>query len=171
MIAEKLNELKKDLANCTDKQLVDHLLSLARLKKENKEMLSYLLGYGGRPLEYGEVYKSLIDDCFTDISENPYFAKKTLQKIKRIISKYYRFTSSRQGEAELYAHFLEGFCKHIHPDTRHKQVLGIGIFALKKLNAIAAQVHEDISGDVLKELDRLSAMMEVRFTHLALDEL
>ena len=43
MKAVTIKELKEELINCTPKELRELCLRLARFKKENKELLTYLL--------------------------------------------------------------------------------------------------------------------------------
>ena len=43
MKAVSVNQLKKELVNCTQDELVELCLRLSKFKKENKELLTYLL--------------------------------------------------------------------------------------------------------------------------------
>ena len=64
-------------------------LQMAKFKKENKELLSYLLFEADNEQTYINDVKSQLDELFTEINKsNLYFAKKTIRKILRTANKY-----------------------------------------------------------------------------------
>src|SRR5580658_3309068 len=101
-----VNELKRELVNIPPAQLTELCLRLVKFKKENKELLTYLLFEAADEQGYVISVKKEMDDQFLTINQsNLYFAKKTIRKILRITNKHIRYTGSRQVEVELLIHF------------------------------------------------------------------
>jgi len=101
-----ISEIKKDLEKRNFNELVDYCLRIARFKKENKELLSFLLFDADDISEYVKNIKHETDQQFEEINKsNIYFIKKSVRKILRSLNKYIRFSLSKQVEAELLIHF------------------------------------------------------------------
>ncbi len=88
MKAASLKEIKQVLENSTKTELSEVCMRLAKYKKENKELLTFLLFEAGNLQAYIKTVKVEIDNLFSDINQsNLYFAKKSLRKILRTINK------------------------------------------------------------------------------------
>src|SRR6185503_11078344 len=91
MKASTINELKQELVNTPASTLVELCLRLARFKKENKELLTYLLFEAHDTAAYIKSVKQAMAEQFEDINKsNVYYIKKTLRKILRTAKKYIR---------------------------------------------------------------------------------
>lgn len=103
-----IHELKQELQAITHAQLVEMCLRLARFKKENKELLTYLL-FEAHDLEaYITAVKAHIDEEFLTVPVNSlYFMKKSLRKVLKAVNKYIRYTGSKQVETELLIYFCQ----------------------------------------------------------------
>lgn len=157
MKAVTIKELKEELTECTPKDLRDLCLRLARFKKENKELLTYLLFDSSSESLYIEGVKKEVDEQFEQINRKSYrFIKKSLSKILRAIRKYSRYSQKKETEVELLVYYckkLKSFSPSIH---RNK---GLQNFYEKQLAAIrkkASQLHEDLQYDYNIELERLT---------------
>ena len=83
-------------------EIVALCLRLTRYKKDNKELLDYLLFEADNEPAYIEKVKAEVDLLFENIPKsNAYFAKKTLRKILRITNKYIKYSGLKQTETEL----------------------------------------------------------------------
>ncbi|HQS05530.1 MAG TPA: hypothetical protein PLT16_07820, partial [Daejeonella sp.] len=60
MKPEKLSDLKKELSGLSVHELTDICLRLAKYKKENKELLTYLLFDSDKPMKYTEEVKNFL---------------------------------------------------------------------------------------------------------------
>jgi len=132
-------------------------LQLAKYKKDNKELLSYLLFEETDMPAYIESVKKEMDAQFAQINiSHLYFAKKSLRKILRITGKHIRYTGSKQAEAEL----LIYFCRQLKNSGIHFEtstvLTNLYQAQLKKINAAIAGFHEDLQYDYLKEIKKLS---------------
>jgi len=119
MINPSLNTIKKELSTLSQKDLIELCLRLARFRKENKELLSYLL-FDSAGDDLLDILKDDIELEFHLISSNYFQAKKTLHKILGNITKYSKFNPSKSFGAELRMHFCSCFLEsvlnpHDHP--------------------------------------------------------
>ena len=107
MKAATVHEIKDELSHLSAPRLIALCLRLARFKKENKELLSYLLFEAYDEQRYIESVKAAIDVNFAEIprGNNLYFIKKSLRKILRITNKYIRYTGSKTTEIQLLLYY------------------------------------------------------------------
>jgi hypothetical protein len=156
MKTASINELKQELTNVSPQQLSELCLRLAKFKKENKELLTYLLFEEHHLQGYIESVKKEMDEQFKEINTSHlYFAKKTLRKILRTAGKHIRYTSSRQAEAELLIHFCSKLKGSGIPFENSPVLVNLYQNQIKKINAVVATMHEDLQYDYIKELKNL----------------
>src|SRR5687767_9798216 len=110
MRSASINELKQELLNMPIADLTELCLRLAKFKKENKELLTYLLFEAHDEAGFIQAVKKEVDEQFEEINQSSlYYVKKTLRKILRNINKHIKYTGSSQVTVEL----LIYFCKSI----------------------------------------------------------
>ena len=156
MKAVSLNEIKQELQHLSAKDITELSLRLARYKKENKELLAFLL-FNAHDIEsYTNGLKEDISEGFTEVNKsNLYLAKKTLRKILREINKQVRFTLNKQTEAELRIHFCvtlktSGIAMH-----KNKALANMYAQQVKKIRTAIDGLHEDIQYDLMKQVEEL----------------
>ena len=152
-----ISDIKQELNNLAPAKLLDLCLRLAKYKKDNKELLNYLLFEAHDEQGYIIAVKKQVEDDFEEINKsNLYFVKKSLRKILRNIAKHIRYTSSKQAEVELLVHFCHTL-KNAGIPLKNSIVLNnLYQFQLKKVAKIIATLHEDLQYDYLKEVESLS---------------
>jgi len=156
MKAATINEIKNELGNLPPARLSALCLLLAKYKKDNKELLSYLLFEENDLPGYIENVKTEIDAGFAEInSSHLYFAKKSLRKILRITNKHIRYTHSKQAEAELLIYFCQKLKNSGIRFETSTVLMNLYQGQLKKINAAIAGFHEDLQYDYLKEVKKL----------------
>lgn len=156
MKAVSVVTLKKELHHKSDQELMELVLRLSKFKKENKELLTYLLFELHDETGYIDSVKSEIDLQFSTINTNSYFyIKKSVRKILRLIKKYARYSLKKETEVELLLYFCECL-KDMSPSIKRNVTLSNiydrQILAIKK---IVKTLHEDLQYDynlVLEEL-------------------
>lgn len=156
MKTASVNELKQELLDTPQKELATLCLRLAKFKKENKELLTFLLFEAHDVAGYVSSIKMMMDEEFTEIHKtNLYYAKKNLRRILRTVSKHIKYTSSKQAEAELLIHF----CKLIKQSGislgKSTALYNMYVQQLKKINVAISTMHEDLQYDLLKEVESL----------------
>jgi len=157
MKTSTINELKQELTNLPSAQLLDLCLRLARFKKENKELLTYLLFESHDEQSYIKSVKKEMDDQFANInSSNLYFAKKSIRKILRTASKYIRYSGSKTVEIELLIHFCLSLNESNISFKKSTALANLYNSQIKKIETAIASLHEDLQYDYLKELKLLT---------------
>jgi len=156
MKAASAQEIKTQLKELNKQELMALCLRLARFKKENKELLDYLL-FQSHDLEgYIVLVKNEIDEGFSQVNTSSVFlAKKTLRKILRISKKYIRYTGSEIAEAEILMHYLSHFKELKLPWQRTKLLNNMYEAQLKKISGAIKSMHEDLQYDYQKQLQDL----------------
>ena len=156
MKAATINELKQELQNITPVKITELCLRLARFKKENKELLTYLLFEAHDTTAYIENVKAAMDDQFEDINKsNVYFIKKTLRKILRTANKYSRYSGLANVEIELLLYFCTRMKELNIPINKNPVLTNIYTNQLKKITKTVAILHEDLQYDYLREINKL----------------
>lgn len=156
MKAASVKELKQELSNCSQQELLELCLRLSKFKKENKELLTYLLFESYDEATYIENVKSEIDTQFDQINRKTYyFIKKGVRKILRDLKKFIRYSQKKETEIDLLIYFclkLKNFTPFIHKNpTLQKLYLG----QIKMIEKAVATLHEDLQSDYETELKDL----------------
>lgn len=141
-------EIKKELQNLPPKALRDLCLRLAKYKKENKELLSYLLFDSGNEELFVQNIKAQLDEEFGVLKQNSlYLQKKSIRKILRTTTKYIRYSGQKQTEVELLLHFCTKL-KASDIALRQSTVLrNLYLSQLKKIDKALVTLHEDLQYD------------------------
>ena len=156
MKASSVHEIKQELKERDKKELVEICLRLAKYKKENKELIDFILFQSQNLEDYIDQVKAEIDEGFSQMNTtNLYFAKKTIRKVLRIANKYIRYSGSKSAEAEILMHYLTNFKGIKLPWQKTKATKNIYDAQLKKIKAAIATMHEDLQWDYLKQVERL----------------
>jgi hypothetical protein len=156
MKAASINELKHELIDLPPKKVLELCLRLARFKKENKELLSYLLFEAHNEQGYIESIKKEMDEQFAELPRgNWYLAKKGLRKILKGISKYSKHTSTKESEVEMLIHFCLNLKNSGIRFRSYKALSGLYDQQIKKLSTLVEQVHDDLRFDYKKQLEQL----------------
>lgn len=156
MKSATVQELKEELSELKPKELVNLCLRLARFKKENKELLTYLLYEAGDEAGFIRSVQIEVDELFEQINQSHlYFAKKSLRKIVRIISKYCRYSGQKATEVDLRIYF----CQKLHdsgiPVVPNPVIRNLYKGQLKKVRTLLKALHEDIQHDYERQLEKL----------------
>ena len=150
-------EIRDELKHLDRQGLMSLVQRLARFKKENKELLSYLLFSAGDEEEYIKNVKQEVDVEFREINTNSYFfMKKSMRKVLRNIKKYSRYSGKKETEIELLIYFLkkmDNFKPSIH---RNKILQNLYDRQLALVKKNMSKLHDDLQYDFERELQELS---------------
>lgn len=156
MKASTINELKQELVNAPASTVVELCLRLARFKKENKELLTYLLFEAHDTSAYIKSVKEAMALQFTDINKsNLYYVKKTLRKILRTAKKYIRYSGLAIVEVELLIYFCESMKDLDVAINKNPVLLNIYQNQIKNINKALTGLHEDLQFDYQRAIDKL----------------
>jgi hypothetical protein len=153
-----LNELKKELNELPQKQLVELCLTLAKYKKDNKEFLDYLLFEAHNKTSFVAEVKKQIDSHFSELKtqSNLYFVKKSLRKLLRLITKYCKYISDKALAADLHIYFCKKLKLSGIPFQKSQMIINMYQQQLKKINTLLKSLHEDLQNDYLIELEEIA---------------
>lgn len=156
MKAVSVVTIKKELKHRSSEELLELCLRLSKFKKENKELLTYLLFESHDESGYIEMVKAEINEQFEAINTNSYFyIKKSVRKILRNIKKYARYSLKKETEVELLLHFctvLKDFKPSIFKNATLNNIFDRQIALIKR---IVSKLHEDLQYDYHIELEKL----------------
>ncbi|WP_026764635.1 hypothetical protein [Sediminibacterium salmoneum] len=149
MKAATVHEIKQALMGNTAKELAELCLRLAKFKKENKELLTYLLFEANdEELYIREVQQEISSEMDQiDPGQNLYFAKKSIRKVLRMANKYIRYTGSKQAEVAILLHFCQSLKQSGIPFMKSTALNNLYQQQHKKINKALSTLHEDLQYD------------------------
>jgi len=156
MNAVSLSEVKRELTHVSPSTLQALCLRLARYKKENKELLTYLLFEAHDESAYLERVKQEMDDLFEAIPKtNVYFIKKSLRKVLRILNKQIRYSGIKQSELELRIYFCRKVSEAGIRLLPSQVLINMYQQQLKKIDSVLEKLPEDLKYDYHGDIKRL----------------
>ena len=156
MKAATANEIKQRLKDLDKKDLMDLCLRLSRYKKENKELLTFLLFEADDLQHYINSVKDELDEIFAVVNTSSvFFAKKTIRKALRTANRYIRYAGDKTVEAEVLLHFCTNF-QELKLDWKRSTLLSkIYYNQIKKIGAAIDSMHEDLQYDYRRSYEQL----------------
>jgi hypothetical protein len=152
-------EIKSELKKSSPTRLVELCLRLARFKKENKELLTFLLFEADDLPVYIQNIRDEMDLEFSQVnSRNLYQAKKTLRKILRSANKYIRYIGNTTAEVEILLHYAIRFSELQLPFHRSAALVNLYKGQIKKISTAISDLHEDLQYDYQRKLDQLEEL-------------
>ncbi|MGY5352938.1 hypothetical protein ACXGQW_10335 [Wenyingzhuangia sp. IMCC45533] len=149
--------LKKELAELDRSNLVEIIIRLSKFKKENKELLSYLIFESEDEENYISDIKLEIDHLFHHMNKSSFFyMKKTIRKILKLIKTYSRYSHVKETEIDLLLYFCTQL-KGIKPNIFKNQIISNIYF--REVNNIETKIkklHPDLQFDYNKLLGELN---------------
>jgi len=156
MKSASLKEIKTEISRLHPETLMELCIRVAKYKKENKELLTYLLFEAGNEKAYINEVKTEMDELFAEVNKsNSYFAKKTIRKILRLTNKHIKYSGSKQTEVELLIHFCKKL-KRLGISMPVNSALGNLYFRqYQNIKKALASLHEDLQYDYQEEVNAL----------------
>jgi len=151
-----ISEIKQELTNTSPKELLELCLRVIKYKKENKELINYLLFEAHDIAGYIQNIKNEIDEQFLQINfSNLYYVKKSLRKILRTTNKYIKYTASKEAEVELLLYFCEKIKLSGIRINKSAALANLYNNQIKKIKAVVETLHEDLQHDHNKLIEHL----------------
>lgn len=153
METASIAHIKKELQSQTPEQLLALCIHLAKYKKENKEVLDYLLFKSHDEEMFKSMVKEEVVFLFEEINVNSiFFVKKSIRKILRLVNKYCKYASHSTTTIEL----LLFYCQQLkNMEINYKSnlaILSIYENQVKKIKKEILKLHEDLQFDYEQEL-------------------
>ncbi|MDB5158029.1 MAG: hypothetical protein JWR50_2736 [Mucilaginibacter sp.] len=150
-----LQDIKKELQHLSGLQIAELCLRLARHKKENKELLAYLLFEADNDTAFIEKVKAEAGFMFSQLPVRSYEAAKYLRKILRLIGKYIKFMASKEAEIDLLLNFCTNYIQYADRRTSYKPLRLILIRQVEKIRGAIGKLHEDLQYDFVNEYNAI----------------
>jgi hypothetical protein len=150
-------QIKDELKQRPREELAALLQRLLRFKKENKELVNYLLFYEDDEYGFIQDVKQDMRDGFETINVSSfYLAKKTVRKVLRMMNKYIRYSGFETTKVELILYFCR-LMKEMDMDyTQNKVLNNLYQRQLTLAEKTLTLVHEDLRLDFRAEFDSLN---------------
>lgn len=157
MKAVNVKQLKTELSGKSQTELLEICLRLSKFKKENKELLTYLLLEASDEQSFISSIKSEIDEQYKLINTNSYFfIKKSVRKILRRIKTYIRYSKNKETEIELLLYFCRKLSE-FQPSIRNNTMLtNLYLREIELIKKKLGGLHEDLQYDYTVELEELT---------------
>jgi hypothetical protein len=156
MKAPSISQLEKELRTLEPKKVLEICVRLAKHKKENKELLTYLLfGSSNEDTYIADAIKE-IDELFFEINrKTSYTTKKGLQKVVRNMNKLIKYSKNKTTELQIRVYFCRKMrASRINLDS--SAVIGnIYYREIEKIKVIFSKLHEDLQLDYKQDLEHI----------------
>lgn len=156
METASISVIKKELKNLPPEDLQAIVNRLAKYKKENKELLSYLLFEASNEQFFIQSVKEEIDEQFLSLNRSSfYLAKKTIRKVLKTTNKYIRFSGIKETEIQLLIYFCQKLKDSRINYKTSRVIFNMYLNQIKRINKVLSMLHEDIQYDYREEVENL----------------
>jgi len=156
MKASTIHQLKNELKTLDKDDLLALCLRLGKYKKDNKELMTYLLFEAHDEQGYIESVKRDMDEQMESINtRNTYLAKKTIRKVLRSANKFIRYSGNKQTAVEILMHFCAILKDSGIPLYQSRVLTNMFDMQIKNIKAALSTLHEDLQYDYQLELENL----------------
>ena len=156
MKAVTVKEISGELLNLSPKELRDLCLRLARFRKENKELLTYLLFEAADEEAYIESVKKEIEIQFGKVNRNSYyFIKKGVRRILVNARKFIRYSHNKKTEIDLLIYFCTRLKKFTPSIKGNVALRNLYLKLVAEIRKKLGSLHEDLLYDYEMELEAL----------------
>lgn len=151
-----LKQIKTELSTYPNDKMEAIILRLAKYKKENKELLTYLLFEADNEDGYIDAVKQQIDLDFETINLGSfYLAKKTVRKVLRTTNKFIKYSSLKQTEASLLIYFCYKMKAQNIDWENSPAMMNLYDRQIAKINKAISMLHEDLQFDFRNEMEEM----------------
>ena len=148
--------IKNELEHQSPAELIELCLRLSKFKKENKELLTYLLFESNDEASYIDSVKQELDSQFETINtDSYYFIKKSVRKVLRNLKKYAKSSAKKETEVALLLYFCERLINFKPSIKKDKVLTNIYDRQILNIKKIVASFHEDLQYDFNLALEEL----------------
>lgn len=151
-----LKDIKQELSLLPHKELVQLFTTVIKYRKENKELITYLLFESKDEVAFIKNAKAEMEELLQPVNRfNVNTSIKYIRSILRNTKKIIRFTGRKDIEVELLLHFLSLIKSKSLPLKRNKALLKIWERTILNVGKAISSLHEDLVHDYQVELANL----------------
>jgi len=151
-----LAEIKKNLKELNEKELIDVISLMAKNSVDNKKFLFFHLYGRDNPNLYSEMVEEELEMEFQKANVHNYHsAKKSAQKIRRIMNKLLKYNKDKATQLEVIAFFCERMVEYGYLRHRHQVINNLYAIQVGKMEKLQSGLHEDLQYDYQEKIDSL----------------
>lgn len=156
MKAASLKEIKDELKTKSSNELVELCLRMSKFKKENKELLTYLLYESLDEASFVKGVKEEIEIQFQEINiSRSIFVRKSTRKILTNLKKHIRYSGNKETEIELLIFYCQLLKNHKPSLLKYPTVENIFFKQKEMISKNIEKLHEDLRFDYQELMDDL----------------
>jgi len=151
-----LSSLKKELQQKEPKELVELILQISKLSRDNKTFLYFKLFDSEDASLFVNTVKEELEVAFYSANtRNYYLAKKSAQSVRRILNKNLKLTKDPIAKIELIAFFCQKIAELGYLEYRYPVIDNLYALQVGKIEKLLANLHEDLQFDYEELLEKL----------------
>ena len=154
-----IHSIKKELQLLPKEIIIEYCLRMTKYKKENKELLNYLLFEADSEEDYIAVLKDDISMAFAEINQQTfYYTKKNIRRILKMTTKHIKYSSKKETEIELLIFFCQQMqnCGVSFKDS--PVMLNLYKRQINNIEKALLKLHEDFRIDYEDDLEKIKKM-------------
>ncbi|WP_372775064.1 hypothetical protein [Mangrovibacterium sp.] len=158
MQSRSIKEIRDELKNYPPEQIQDLCLRMAKYKKDNKELLTYLLFESENEAAFIQAVKDDIDLGFKSMNrKSGYLIKKSLRKILKDTTQAIRYSGIKTTEIELLIYFCRMMRTEKIPMQSSLVIRNMYARQVQKIETTVGKLHEDLQYDFEDDIAYLKA--------------
>jgi hypothetical protein len=156
MNTASIYEIKKELGALDPDQVQALCMRLAKFKKDNKELLSYLLFKAHDEQAFVDEVKRETEEQFKALSNyNVYYIKRSVRRILRLVNKQIKYSGLPTTEVVLRIYFCKQMKLFSIPMQKSTVLTNLYQQQLKKINSALNKMEEDLRFDYQAEIEEI----------------
>ncbi|MCF8465490.1 MAG: hypothetical protein K9G41_11655 [Flavobacteriales bacterium] len=156
MKSASLAEIRKELKNLSREEIIGLCEALIRYKRENKELLNYLLFESMDEDSYAAAIKEDVSEAFAATNTSGfYLAKKSIRRALRIADKYIKYSERPETELDVRLHFCEEMNALDLNFKRSKVLVNLYERQVTKIEDAYSVLHQDLQFEFKSRVEAL----------------
>lgn len=156
MKAASVKQIKEELLKRSPNELVNICLRLSKFKKENKELITYLLFDAADEQGYvKEVVQTLVGEFETVNIKSLYIAKKNLRRIVRMVNRFIKYSDDPETPVQILMALCIEMKKLPLNFSRSASLANIVSATRNRLLKHIELLHEDLQYEYKREFQKL----------------
>ncbi|MBM78792.1 MAG: hypothetical protein CL846_09950 [Crocinitomicaceae bacterium] len=159
MKAVGVKAIKDELKMRSREDLMELCLNLSKFKKENKELITYLLFEANDESYFIQGIKDEIDAEYEEVNRKSYYyVKKSIRKILRNTKKNIRYSKKKKTEVELLLFFCKKLKEFTPPISKSVPLTKIFDREMQKIEKTILSLDPDLQYDYGIEINSIKNM-------------
>ena len=152
-----LAEIKKELSHLNEQELKDLIVDLSKFSRDNKAYLFFKLYGRDSPGLYLQMVQEELETEF-DLAraDHSYYAKKSIQKIRRKMNKLLKLSKHKPDQVEVLLFFCEQMKEHGFLEHDNRVIDNLYQVQLNKVQKLISTLHEDLQFDYEGRVEELA---------------